>query len=210
MTPAQLADMIAEKLGPPRAAPGFPDKTDRLWKSLDLRGDSKKTKTAKRESERIARSFYSALQRMTEDERRVAASVLAFGCPGELPEGVHLSLDYLSRVTGMPKAQLLEHLAAVRSLNVKARVREPIHKPTAGELLPDDQDVLLSFWSAEVPASREATRVAHKAVLCAGHNFCADHAVAVVTLLDFRRLSKAYKGPLVTPHTHTHAHDDIE
>ena len=65
-------------------------------------------------------TFYQALERMTDEERTAVAGALKFGCRGELPEGVHISLDYLSRMTRMPQVELMEALAAVRSLNVYA------------------------------------------------------------------------------------------
>ncbi|MEZ0492362.1 toll/interleukin-1 receptor domain-containing protein [Kineococcus sp. TBRC 1896] len=195
--PAELAANIREKLGPPRLEPGFPPKTDRLWSALSIKGDKSAKKQERKETQRVARSFYGAMQRMNMEERRAIAGILAFGCVGELPQGVHLSLSFLCRVTKMPQAELLDHLRAVRSLNLKVVVRDPIHRPDEGELQSDDRDLLLSFWSPDAPQRRDATKIAYYAVQCASHHFCVDHGVEVVARLDFRRLSKAFSGPLV-------------
>ena len=199
VAPQELAVMILEKLGPRIVEPGFPSKPDRLLDDLRIKGTGAKAKKIKKETTRVARSFYDALERMTIEERTAVAGVFAFGCIGELPDGVHVSLDYLSRMTRMPKAELLEALRSVRSLNFKTIVRDQPRDPAhrVGELLGDDQDLLLSFWSQAVPASRDSTRVAQAAVNAAASHYCADHGLDVVRRLDFRRLSTAYTGAVI-------------
>jgi hypothetical protein len=197
--PEQLAKLIEEKLGPRRLTPGFPPKVDRLLKALSYKGTAAEKRAKNQDAKDIAYSFYDALRRMTADERHAVIGVFAFGCGAELPAGIHVSLNLLSRMTKMPEAQLLDLLGSIRSLNFKTILRDPIHVPEPGELPSVDKDVLLSFRSPSVPDSKDATRVAEQAVLCASDHFCADHGLEVLVRLDFHRLSSTVSGPLTIP-----------
>jgi hypothetical protein len=199
MKPDELAGLIQEKLGPRRLAPGFPPRVDRLIKGLAYKGSTGEKKRKNQEARDIAYSFYNAMSRMTRDERRAVAGVFAFGCRAELPAGVHISLNLLSRKTRLPEAQLLDLIRSTRPLNFKAILRDPPHPQEPGELVADDKDLLLQFWSTDVPHSKDATRVAYVTVSCASNHFCEDHGLEVVTHLDFHRLSSAESGPLIFP-----------
>lgn len=191
MPPKQLAQMILEKLGPRPHTPVFPRKADRLYKALHLKGS--KAKPAKREAWNIGLSFWEAMERMTPEERTVVGAVMAFGCPGELPKGVHISLDELSRVVRMPQAQIMDALASVRSLNIKVIIRDAnkVHPTVKGELRKEEKDLLVSFWSTREPGAKDPTKVVYHAVQQASDHYCADHGLEVLTALDFRGLASA-------------------
>ncbi|WTC18156.1 TIR domain-containing protein [Streptomyces cellulosae] len=190
MSPGELARLIRDKVGPRFSKPGFPKVVDRLWKKLGVAEGGKKEKERVR---KVAYRFYDALRRMTIDERKAVAGVLAFGCPGELPEGVHISLDLLSRMLEQDKAEVLRNLAAVRSLNIKVKVRKDQFHAEEDELVADDKDLFLSFW-CPVPKSEDSTAIAYAAVSCAADHFCRDHGIEVVARLDFSRLDKRSVG----------------
>ncbi|MFD0423500.1 toll/interleukin-1 receptor domain-containing protein [Streptomyces parvus] len=192
MTPGELARRIMDKVGPRRPKPGFPRAVDRLWGKLGIEeGDTQERERARD----IAHRFYDALRRMTVDERRAVAGVLAFGCPGELPEGVHISLDLISRMIDQEKSEVLRNLAAVRSLNVRVRVREDQSHTDDNyeELIADDKDLFLRFWCPG-PGPEDFTEIAYYAVACAASHFCADHGIEVVARLDFSRLDTRSTG----------------
>lgn len=195
MSPQELAEIIQEKLGPRPLTPGFPRKTDRLYKALGLKGS--KAKPAKKEAWNVGMSFWEVLSRMTVEERKVVGGVMAFGCPGELPAGVHVSLDLLSRMVKMPHAQILDALANVKSLNVKVQVRDAakVHRRNDGELVGDDKDLLVNFWSPWVPGAKDPTRVVYEVVQQASDHYCPDHGLQALTALDFHGLSSAELGP---------------
>ncbi len=186
---------MKKKLGPRKLTPGLPPEVDRLLDRMQVSG--KKRKAQKKSIRDIAYDLYQAMTRMTGEERRAVAGLLAFGCRGSLPEGVHISLDYLSRTTGLPHAQLLDCLARLRSLNITVKTGAPKRDALdKGELATDDLDVLLSFWT---PRDRfgHANEVAYYTVQSAAHHFCEDHGLEVVTRLDFHRLSSAFDGQVV-------------
>lgn len=201
LEPAELSQLIKEKLGPRNLTPGFPPKVDRLYAALGLKAAKSKDKTARREARDVALSLYEAMGRMSLEERTAFAGVLAFGCCFELPEGVHISLDLLSRMTTMPHAEIVDALSAVRSLGVTVRLRDPsdVHPPAPGELTRNDKDILLTFYAPRAPLSKQATTIAYTAVQQATSHFCADHGLKVVTALDFHRLSSEDSGPILMP-----------
>jgi hypothetical protein len=189
LSPAQLAERIEEKLGPRPARPGFPSKTPRLDLSLEKHLKKKKIKERRKEIREVAYSFYSAMSRMDDEERRSVAGVLAFGCWAELPENVHISLNYLSRMVKLPPAQIMAALAAVRPLNFRASLRAPVYHPSdPGALIPNDRDITLNFWSPAEPHVKDATLIAYGAVQAASAHYCEDHGLDRVCALDFHLL----------------------
>ncbi len=190
LTPLELAQMIVEKLGPREAEPILPHSPDRLIKAVGKDLGQKLSKRQTSQVKKAASSFFSALGRMTDPERRAVTGVLAFGCKAELPDGVHISLDLLSRMTGVPANELLDRLARVRSLNVRV-VRREDSAHDDDELAVDDEDVLLSYWAASVPDFKDSTTVAYEMVQVACDHFCEDHGLSIVCALDFSHLSSA-------------------
>jgi hypothetical protein len=197
ISPDELAGLIKDKVGPRPVTPGFPTDLGRLHESVRKATGVRSTKQRKDEIRNVAYSLYDAMLRMTNEERLAVAGVLAFGCPGELPKFVHVSLDRLSRMIKIPPVQVVESLKAVRSLNVKASLRDPSYHPADDrELIGDDRDVTLSFWAERAPHAKDSTLIAYHAVKCAAHHFCADHGLSVVSRLDFHRLSSTDNGPI--------------
>lgn len=134
---------------------------------------------------------------MTPEERRAVLGVYAFGCRAELPGGIHISLNLLSRMTKMPEVQLLDGLRAVRSLNFKAVLRDEPHPAEPNVLFQGEKDIQLDFWSPAVPQSKDTNRVVYWTVTCAAKHFCEDHGLELLTRLDFHRLSSTASGPLI-------------
>jgi hypothetical protein len=192
MDPLSLAEMIREKLGPRRVAETFPPHPDRLWEELEIPAEDVDERDRVRD---IAYSFYRSLSRMTQEERIAVCGVLGFGCPGELPKGVHISLDLLARMTRLPKVQLLELLSAVRSLNVKVTKRESVHEMAEHDLHADDIDLFLSYWAPAGNEAGDSTAIAYEATHVAVDHFCEDHGLELLVRLDFGNLSTELLGP---------------
>lgn len=192
VNPSTLAEMIREKLGPRRVTETFPEHPDRLWDVLEIPlGDDDERDRVRT----VAYSFYRSLSRMTQAERIAVCGVLGFGCPGELPKGVHISLDLLARMTTLPKVELLELLSAVRSLNVKVTKRESAHEMAEHDLHPDDVDLFLSYWALAEDEAGDGTAIAYEAVHVAVDHFCEDHGLELLARLDFGNLSTELVGP---------------
>lgn len=192
LTPLQLARLIVQKLGPRKSEPGMPLKPDALLEALTF--EPKKRKAQRNAVVDIALEYYEALERTTTDERRAVAAILLHGCGGEHPEYTHISLDKLSRLTDMSSDKLLTVLAKIRSLNFHVVAGNPaeIHESDDGTLIPEDQDIRLSFWTASDRFQR-ANEVIFAATRGATAGHCSDCSMETILGLDFHRLSKAHK-----------------
>ena len=190
-TPGELASRILEKLGPRPIKTGLPRKLPALYEALKVRGDKKARSERRKDVDVVARSFFDALSRMDEEERRAVVGVLLCGCAGELPKHVHASLDLVRRMTGLAPAQIMAALGAVRSLNVKVALRDkPPHAapPKPGELRGDDRDVTLEFWSRPAPSVKDSTSIAFNMAQVLKGRYCSDHAMEHLCALNFQML----------------------
>lgn len=185
VTPEELAGMIETKLGPRRRSKFFPPVPDRLFEVLHAHGDKKQEYV-----EDVAREFYRSLSRMSSEERRLMFYVFAEGCPSELPANVHMSLDLLRRVTGMPPVEIQRMLGGMRAVGVYVQPREQDDHP--------EDDMIEVHWSdhvawddpAETEFSREnATAIARAVMLGASEDYCEGCALRAIDDLDFSTLS---------------------
>ena len=192
-SPKELADRIVAKLGPRKVKQQFPAIPDRLFKSMGIPDDDGEQR---QRVGRVSYSFYEAMGRMSRRERQTIGGVFSFGCPAELPELMHISLDFLHRMIGIPKAELLELLSGLRSLGFTVKTRQPIHEPEEGELAADDLDLTVHFFTIYDPDDT-ATLIAYEAAQSAADHFCADHGLEMLVNLDFGHLSLSHNGPVV-------------
>ncbi|MDR8407987.1 TIR domain-containing protein [Nonomuraea sp. 3-1Str] len=181
----ELGALVLQKLDHWRPKESYPVSPDRLWRRMKAR-----SKREKRRTKAVSRDFYEALRRMSPRERRAVSAVLAFGCRYELPLHVHISLDYLRRMTGIPQSELMADLATVRSLDIRVQARPITDSHLPGDLIPDDQDIRLTYWSREAIRD-DATTIAYWTINEVADHFCADHGLEMIEALDFSRLSSA-------------------
>lgn len=186
-SPAKLAGLIAEKLGPRVRAKFFPPEPDKLFAALGA------TSAQERHAvERVAVSFMQTLIRMTVEERRLVAQVFSEGCRTRLPDDVHISLDVVRRDLGLAPAAVVESLRAMSSLGFE-------HETRADEEHGDD--MLKVRWidtvsyeddfTAELADAR-ATEVAVRMLgVGSGDQGCRKCAEQCVEELDFSFLSSA-------------------
>jgi hypothetical protein len=121
-TASDITKLIIEKLGPRQRESYFPPVPDRLFSMLRLRGQK-----AKARAEYRARDFFTALGRMSIEEREVVFSIIQNGCPSALPENIHISLDLLRRITEKPIGRLRRLLHGLSSLGFNVSFREKTH-----------------------------------------------------------------------------------
>jgi TIR domain len=196
VTPKELADLIGEKIGPRQTSNFFPPEPDRLYEWLDLTTDAERSTT-----HHLAWRFFHVLQRMSEEEKSVLLPLMLDGCPAELPENVHMSLDLLRRETGRPRSEILELLGSIRALGftVLLKDREPDDEH---ELMPDDQLVVLSWCNLTDVFDGEPTEVAYMMCRCVVDQYCALHGMEALMRLDFAQLASATSTE--------HVHESVE
>lgn len=189
-TPDSLADLISEKLGERQRWNYLPPVPDRLIDALKPENDE--------QAEMLvvgAKSFFSALQRMTELEREVVFNVFLHGCPGELPENIHINLDLLRRYTNITPARIKRIMGQIASLGFESHLRED--DETEGRLGKKEMLVVeFQVLSAEYYHETDmGTGIAHSMIETATDEYCEEHSIEVLRRLDFHNLATSTFEP---------------
>jgi hypothetical protein len=193
LDPAGLAGLIEEKIGPRQKTNFLPPDPDRLYEALEL-GDPEEREVALQK----AQVFFMALQRMSQEERRVLYAFMGNSCPAELPENLHISEDLLRRITDLPPVEVRNILAGIHSLGFSCYTREPGGHSHENELEADDQMLVLE-WRAMIAAPPLADasdlELALKMLHLAREPYCQFHAHEALMELNFTGLSTATFDP---------------
>lgn len=195
-TAVQLADLISQKLGPSVKRHFVPPIPDRLYDKVGARS------TAEREAVSEAMyAFFGVLRRMSVQERELVFQILGVGCPSELPENVHMSLDFLRRESGLPQAEILEVLKALGSLGFCISLREDDGDHHGdGDLASAAPIVALEWHDMTVyddddGSERNDTLVASAMVGLVLGDYCQECASNAVEHLDFSALARVTNRP---------------
>ena len=189
ISPVALAERVVEKLGRQVRDNYLPPVLDLLFKRLDLEGHEEEQTATSR-----ALSFMQAVRRMEDEERQVVLSLLRFGCPGHMPDDIHINVDLLQRHTGKAVPRLKRLLGGVRSLGFQCAIREgeaetPCSRGTPlGEAWFFDLHWHDFRFDDDLPAPLE---VAYEMVLGVTEDKCADCSVEFLRRLDFSSLGHA-------------------
>jgi hypothetical protein len=197
--PDALVELITKKLGPRKHDNFFPPIPDRLFDALDAEDDDEQEVIGKH-----AYRFFETLKRMSREERLIIQTIFAEGCPAELPSNLHMSLDLIRRVTGMPVTQITEILSNLGSLGFVFTIRDDGSH--------DDHDLAgtgplaVIDWhnlSTTVESFKgEPLAVAETTMSLVLENYCEEHSrQAIVDHLDFSALATSTR----TAHTHDQA-----
>ena len=180
-TPKALARLISQKIGDRQTKEYFPPVPDRLLAVFKPRSNKKRDLLIS-----AARGFFNSLRRMNQEERTLVYHIFTNGCPGELPENVHINLDLLRRASGMSPARSRKIVGQIRSLGFESYVRED--SETEGrlgkhEMLVVEYNVLSGDYFE--PGALLASRV----IGFATDAYCEQHALEAFQRLDFHQLS---------------------
>ena len=126
----ELAKMIREKLGPPVRKNFLPPDPDRLFEAIDAHDERQQEEVRGR-----AASALDRLTRMTEQERIVLFEAFYHGCPTDLPDNMHISLDLLRRETGLAPSEIMSILRGMSSLGVESEIREEDEDHTEDDIV---------------------------------------------------------------------------
>jgi hypothetical protein len=116
--PEELSALIDKKLGPRMRRNFLPPKPDRLFDALGLVGEDEQEEAVLR-----AGAFLTTLTRMTEEERFLVFKLFLEGCPSELPDNIHINVDFLRRTTNLAPSEALSMLQGISSLGFEHEVR---------------------------------------------------------------------------------------
>lgn len=196
VTPTQLAQLIAEKLGPIHRNDYLPPNPIKLFEIIEAESEDERDAIT-----HISSSFMQSLRRMSEAERDLLAEIMGTGCAEELPDNVHVSLDLVRRDIGMAPAEVLETLRGLSSVGIRittAEVQLHDEPDIEGEDSEHDAaDLLAVRWDDTSNyeddylmdyAAERSTEVAW-AMMTLGSSYCLDHGRDAIKRLDFSALA---------------------
>lgn len=185
MPAEELANLIRAKLGP-RAKKNFippvPDKLLAEFPDEDERDADEITDRA--------HAFMRTLQRMTPDERSLAYTVFLQGCPGDLPENMHMSMNLVRRETGFSRSKVMRILKDVGPLGFYPSLRDD-HHGDEHELDREDELVVLEWhdMGVDVDGDPNSTDVVEKMLSTAVDGYCSTCTERILRDLDFSGLA---------------------
>jgi hypothetical protein len=186
-TISEIADLISKKLGPRQRGNFFPPYPDQLFEML-------RAKSVKKQKEVLeaAYSFFDALKRMNKTERRLVAEIFLSGCPSELPENIHISLDLLRRMTGVGPTKAVRTLSKLGSLGFQWELRK------SHDGISDDPTVALEWHDLRVHNTRSltdsnSTHIASAMFGLAAEGLCENCVQEALDTLDFGQLASFTK-----------------
>jgi hypothetical protein len=185
LTPAELANLVREKLGPRGRSNFFPPYPDKLLAALEI-------STAEEEESaiRVSRSFVQSLQRMTVDERELVALIILNGCPSQMPENMHIEVEIVRRDLGLPFQETIEKLRRLSTLGFNIETREGLEHESELIVVVDWDD--RSMTSDGDPFAEEySTLVADKVLDVGTGDGCTTCYKNCIEFLDFSNLSSA-------------------
>lgn len=184
VSPIELADLIVEKLGPRQTNNFFPPEPDRLFAVMNASDEDREAINY------LASRFFRVLQRMSTGERSVITTLFLHGCPAELPDNVHMSLDLLRREVGLSGTEVEELLGSVHALGFSIHLRDP--EPGEEHELRVEDKIVVATWSNLTDLFEgEPTDVAYHVINCAIANYCEEHGLEALRRLDFSQLASA-------------------
>jgi hypothetical protein len=186
-SPQKVARLLFSKLGDRQVENYFPPVPDRLFTLLDI-------KTARKEDAAAtsAHKFFISLGRMNEEERHVLMNVFRYGCPNELPGNIHISIDLLRRVSGIPPSRAVRVLDGIRSLGVESKIRRaPRRRDSEGDV------VVVQWHDTSIGIERSninATKIACAVIDGALEGYCSICGTEHLKRMDFSQLATATSG----------------
>ena len=188
VSPEELSEMIIEKVKKGRSE-YFPVELDRLFDRLDVAGESNEKKE---DVQTVAYHFFDYLRRMNEDERLAVISLFRFGCPGEMPENIHIHTDLLQRYTGFSLERLKTILDGIDSLGFTCSIRFIEHSSQGDDRrVSDGHHAFVLEWcdlrrvNTIIPEMLVASAVVDEVT----SHYCEQHARETLERLDFSQLS---------------------
>lgn len=175
-----LGELVLKKIGPRQIGDYFPPSPDRLFKVLKVKRSDKKD-----EVWAAAHSFFDTLRRMNKTERRIVATIFQHGCPTELPENIHISLDLLRRVLRTSPTRLVGLVSKLGSLGFYWDLRE-------GHGDEDDEPLLELEWhDMHVANSGNFTHVADAMFKLLTDGLCDECGRERLDAMDFGQLASS-------------------
>ena len=181
VSPAQLANLIREKLGPIERPGYFPSRPTALWKTLKARRPTERDRATN-----VAIRLFQAMKLMTPRERFLFGTAVIHGCQEKLPKNVHIELGYLSRLTRASREEIVAAFSRLECLGVTAYVKKP---PRNGHHLGEGEQLELSYFSGLKVRTNYENKVLAAAFNCFTSESCTECVKLAVRKLDWSLLA---------------------
>jgi hypothetical protein len=117
--PLELSELIEAKVKKPSRKDYLPPIPDVLFQQLGVESEEEK-----KDIYNAAIWFLRCLKRMTPEERSLLFDLIINGCPGEMPNNMHINIDLLRRVSGLSPSKIKRLLFGIQSLGFHVFLRE--------------------------------------------------------------------------------------
>ncbi|MRJ44852.1 TIR domain-containing protein [Idiomarina loihiensis] len=181
-TPEQLSDMIAQKVGRIPKFEYLPPEPNLLFQEFEC-----EDKDDKAEVYSLVLDFLRTAKRMSMDEREALFSVFIYGCPGELPENMHININLLARITGFSQSNLLRIFSDISCLQFESHLRED----DENEERLGKKEMLVIQWNNFDGFFEDGNATVTINTICelVQQCYCEGHLIEALCNLDFSALS---------------------
>jgi hypothetical protein len=174
--------MIAKKVGYIPKLEYLPPDPNLLFMVFEAESEEEKE-----EIYSLVDSFLRTAKRMSMEERRALFSVFVYGCPGELPENMHININLLSRITGYSQNKLLRIFSDISCLRFESHLREDDENEDS---LGKKEMLVVSWFDYESDFEEgNSTILINEIVDLAQKCYCENHLIDALCQLDFSVLS---------------------
>lgn len=179
--PRELAELIKRKVGYTERTSFLPETPDRVYEYLRMTDEDSLESVPP-----IVLAFFDALKLMTPLERYALSVVAAYSCPCGPPRNVHMNLDYLARLVGLPRDEVVSLFARLDALDVKSRIysRRSTRSKYATAQSREIIEVKYYPLNASLMDNKNATDVMVALFECIYDNLCPDCARSAIKRLD--------------------------
>jgi hypothetical protein len=181
-SPHALASLISEKVGWKNRRRNFlPPVPDLLFKALEAEDVDEQSCIYD-----YAMNILFKLERMNEEERILLYWFFCHSCPGDLPENVHINIDFLRRLTGQSPSKIKRVVGRLESLGIFTTLRDDTE--TEGHIGRHEM-LVLEWHDMRVNSPENVTDIACEMIRGATHGYCEEHGLEAVKRLDFSQLA---------------------
>jgi hypothetical protein len=192
-TPEELAVKIIAKVRP-LALRDLQQEHSYLPGSRDILLDRLKATSSRsrQAAQYLSEKLFNALSLLTEAERRPILHIFEYGCPHDLPDNMHMSINLLERMLKSDEASLRRDLSKVGPVGFKVRFPSGAKNRRS-----DNIYVEWHFWSDAVielvdQKNGNFTGFAETMLKTATEPYCAFHSMMHLMNLNFAPLSSEY------------------
>lgn len=187
-TPHEVAELTCTKVGVRQPEEVVPKRLDRLWRRLKCRNAAERERVKD-----IVWELFDDLKLMSPAERRLVWLAVLYGCHEDLPDNVHMDLNFLRRLSGWTLRRVERVLDELDSLGVSAVVEERPGFTWSGapKKRPDRMVVFEKHSRSASLRAGNVTKYLAAVAEVIGENYCGEHALQVLVRLDFTGLGKS-------------------